>query len=172
MLSEVLTWKDYAYNISKWKQKLFYIEEKNEVDKNQIIKIIIAEMNLIFYKNEVIFITFTKIAADNISRNICHIVLDINLDKKQKLTVSSHIRKLWSNKTIMFVNEISMMNLSMLNKINNQYKITKFLNKSSSNLFDELLIIIFMRNFYQFLLIRESALWKKSRKNNNENAND
>ena len=65
-----------------------------------------------------------------------------------------------------------MMNLSILNKINNQYKIAKFLNKNSSNLFNKLLIIIFMRNFYQFLLIRESALWKKSRKNNNENAND
>ena len=86
--------------------------------------------------------------------------------------MSSHIKKLWSNKTIMFVNEISMMNLSMLNKINNQCKITKFLNKNFFNLFDELSIIIFMKDFYQFSFIKKSALWKESRKNNDENANN
>ena len=129
-------------------------------------------MNFIFYKNEIIFMTFTKIAVNNINRNICHTVLNIDLDKKQKLTVSSHIRKLWSNKTIMFVNEISMMNLSMLSKINNQCKKAKSLNRCFSDLFDELLIVIFMKDFYQFSLIKESALWKESRKNNNENAND
>ena len=129
-------------------------------------------MNLIFHKNEIIFMTFTKIITDNISRNICHTVLDINFNKKQKFIVSSHVKKLWFNKIIMFVNEINMMNLSMLNKINNQCKITKFLNKNSSDLFDELSIIIFMRNFYQFSFIKKSVLWKESRKNNDENVND
>ena len=70
------------------------------------------------------------------------------------------------------MNEISMMNLSMLSKINNQYKIIKFLNRNFSDLFDELLIIIFMKNFYQFSFIKKSALWKKSRKNNDENVNN
>ena len=65
-----------------------------------------------------------------------------------------------------------MMNLSMLNKINNQCKITKFLNRSFSDLFDELSIIIFMRDFYQFSLIKKSTLWKESKKDNDENAND
>ena len=144
MLSEVLTWKNYAYDILKWKQKFFYVEEKNRINKNQIIKIIIAEMNFIFCKNEIIFMIFIKIAADNINKNICHIILNINLNKKQKFIVNFYVRKLWFNKIIMFMNEINMMNLNMLNKINNQYKITKFLNKNFSDLFNELLIIIFM----------------------------
>ena len=50
VLSEALTWKDYAYDASKRKQKLLYVEEKNRIDKSQIIKIIIVEMNFIFYK--------------------------------------------------------------------------------------------------------------------------
>ena len=82
VLSEALTWKDYAYDVSKQKQKLFYVEKKNEVDKNQIIKIIVAEINLIFCKNKIIFMTFMKIAVNNISRNICHIILNIDFNKK------------------------------------------------------------------------------------------
>ena len=94
MLSEVLTWKNYAYDILKWKQKFFYVEEKNRINKNQIIKIIIAEINFIFCKNEIIFIILTEIVANNINKNICYTVLNINLDKKQKLIVNFYVRKL------------------------------------------------------------------------------
>ena len=68
--------------------------KKNKVDKSQIIKIIVAKMNLVFYKNKIILIMLIKIAADNINKNICHTVLNINFNKKQKLTVSSYVRKL------------------------------------------------------------------------------
>ena len=72
----------------------------------------------------------------------------------------------------MFVDEISMMNLSMLSKINNQCKKAKSLNRSSPDLFGGLPIIIFMGDFYQFSLIRGPALWKEPRKDNDEDAND
>ena len=148
MLSEALAWRDHAYDVSKQKQMFLYVEDKDEINKSQIIKIIIANMNLIFWKDEIILMMLIEAAIDNIDENIYHITLNINLVKKQNLTVSSHIRKLWSNKIIMIINEISMMNLNMLSKINNQCKIIKFLNRSSSDLFDELLTIIFMRDFY------------------------
>ena len=92
ILSEALTWKDHAYNVSKQKQKLLYVEEESRVDKSQIIKTIVAGMNLVFCKNKIILMTFTEVAADNISENICHTVLNIDLDKKQKFIVSCYVR--------------------------------------------------------------------------------
>ena len=75
-------------------RSFFMLKKKDEINKNQIIKIIIIRMNLIFHKNKIIFMMLMRIAVNNINKNICHTVLDIDLDKKQKLTVSHHVRKL------------------------------------------------------------------------------
>jgi len=171
VLSEALTWKDYAYDASKRKQKLLYVGGEGGVGKSQIVKAIVAGMDLIFRKDEVILMAPTGVAADNISGNTCHTALGIGLGKKQKPTVSPRVRKLWSNKTIMFVDEISMVDLSMLSKINNQCKIAKSLDRSSPDLFGGLPIVIFMGDFYQFPPIRGPALWKEPRKDNDEDAN-
>ena len=94
MLSEALAWRDHAYDVSKQKQKLLYVGGEDGVGKSQIVKTIVAGMDLVFRKNEVILMAPTGVAADNISGNTCHTVLGIGLGKKQKLTVSCHVRKL------------------------------------------------------------------------------
>ena len=45
-------------------------------------------------------------------------------------TVASRVRKLWSKKTIMIIDEVSMMGLSMLSAINGQCKIARSLDRT------------------------------------------
>jgi hypothetical protein len=113
----------------------------------------------------------TGAAADNIGGNTYHTCLGMGIAKKQKPTVSGRIRKLWSIKTIMIIDEVSMMDLTTLSTINNQCKIAKSLDKSSPDLFGGLPIIIFMGDFYQFPPVKGPALWREPRERNDEDTN-
>jgi hypothetical protein len=94
VLLGTLAWAGYAYNTSKRDQKLLYIRGEGRVSKSQIIKAIIAGIDLIHHKEEVILMVPIGAAADNICGNTYHIALGISITKVQKITVSSRIRKL------------------------------------------------------------------------------
>jgi hypothetical protein len=128
-------------------------------------------MDLILRKDEVILMAPTGAAADNISGNTYHTSLGIGIRKTQKAVMGSRVRKLWSKKTIMIIDEISMMDLSMLSTINNQCKIAKSLDQNSPDLFGGLPTVIFMGDFYQFPPVRGLALWQEPRKGNDEEEN-
>src|SRR5436189_146711 len=72
---------------------------------------------------------------------------------------------------IMIVDEVSMIDLSMLSIINNQCKIAKSLNRESPDLFGGLPIVIFMGDFYQFPPVKGPPLWKEPRVGNDEDTN-
>ena len=72
---------------------------------------------------------------------------------------------------IMIVDEVSMIDLSILSIINNQCKIAKSLNRESPDLFGGLPIVIFMGNFYQFPPVKRPPLWKEPRVGNDEDTN-
>ena len=150
---------------------LLYIGGEGGTDKSQIIKATIAGMDLILRKDEIILMVPTGAAADNIGRNTYHTSLGIGLAKLQKPAVSSRIKKLWVKKTIMIVDEVSMIDLSMLSIINNQCKIAKSLNRESPDLFGGLPIVIFMGDFYQFPPVKRPPLWKEPRVGNDEDTN-
>ena len=63
----------------------------------------------------------------------------------------------------MFVDEISMADLSMINTMN-RCSVARSLNRSSTGLFGEIPVIIFMGDFYQFPPVKGPALWKEPRK--------
>ena len=75
-------------------------------------------MDLIFYKNKVILMAPIEAAANNIGGNIYYTALGISLTKIQKLSISPYITKLQVRKMIIIINKISMMDLSILSKIN------------------------------------------------------
>jgi hypothetical protein len=64
------------------------------VSKSQIIKAIIANINLICYKEEVILIALIGVAADNTSSNTYYVTLSISIAKMLKIIISSCIKKL------------------------------------------------------------------------------
>jgi hypothetical protein len=124
-------------------------------------------MDLLYRKDEVILIAPTGSATDHIDRNTYHSSLGISLAKTQKPTVSPRVRKLLSNKTILFVDEIS-----MLNTMNDRCNIARSLDRSSTDLFGGIPIIIVMGDFYQVPPVKGPALWKEPRKGNAERPMD
>jgi hypothetical protein len=171
VLSGALAWADHAYDASKRDQQLLYVGGEGGVGKSQIIKAIVAGMDLIHRKEEVILMAPTGAAADSIRGNTYHTALGISIAKVQKTMVSSRVRKLWSRKTIMIIDEVSMTDLSMLSTINNQCKIARSLDRSSPDLFGGLPIVILMGDFHQFSPVRGPALWKEPRAGNDADAN-
>jgi hypothetical protein len=171
VLSGALAWARHAYDASKWDQNLLYVGGEGGVGKSQIIKAIISGMDLICRKKEVILMAPTGAAADNINGNTYHTALGISIAKAQKTTVSSRVRKLWSRKTVMIIDEVSMVDLSMLSTINNQCNIARSQDRSSPDLFRALPIVVLMGDFHQFPPVRGPALWKEPRTGNDEDVN-
>ncbi|KAF8860613.1 hypothetical protein BDZ45DRAFT_800769 [Acephala macrosclerotiorum] len=107
VLSGALAWATHAYDDSKRDQKLLYVGGEGGVGKSQIIKAIVAGIDLLCRKEEVILMAPTGAAADNIAGNSYHTALGISIAKTQKITVSSRVRKLWSRKTVMIIDKFS-----------------------------------------------------------------
>jgi hypothetical protein len=108
----------------------FSSQELEAVGKSQIIKAIVAGMNLIRRKDEVVLMAPTGAAADNIGGNTYYTSLGISIDRSRETRMKSRVRWLWSHKTIMIVDEVSMMDLHMINVIDNQCKIARALDRS------------------------------------------
>ena len=168
VLSAAIAWKDHPYDASKRDLMLLYVGGEGGTGKSQVIKAIVTGMNLMDQKQEVNLMAPTGAAADNIGGNTYHTALGISICKTQKPTVSDRVKKLWSNKTIMVMDEVSMLDLTSLNMINNQCKIAKSLDRSSPDLFGGLPIVIFMGDFFQFSPVKGQSLWKKPRNRNDE----
>ncbi|KAF4210355.1 hypothetical protein CNMCM5878_004518 [Aspergillus fumigatiaffinis] len=168
VLREALTWADHPYDASHRYQTLLYIGGEGGVGKSQIIKGIIAGMDLIRRKEEVILMAPTGAAADNIGGNTFHTSLGISITRSQGHAMAARVRKLWSRKTIMIIDEVSMMDLSMLSVINNHCKMARSLDRGSPDFFGALPVVILMGDFYQFPPVRGPALWKEPRKGNAE----
>jgi hypothetical protein len=171
VLSGALAWKAHAFDASQRDQMLLYVGGEGGVGKTQVIKAIVAGMDLVERRDEVILMAPTGAAADHIGGNTIHTSLGISIAKKQKPDVSPRVKELWSNKTIMVIDEVSMVELAMLNTINNQCKIAKSLDSGSPDLFGGLPIVIFMGDFFQFPPVRGPALWRDPRDGNDDDAN-
>lgn len=81
------------------------------------------------------------------------------------------VRRLWSRKTIMIIDEVSMVDLSTLSMVDNHCKIARSLDRTSTDFFGGLPIVILMGDFFQFPPVRGPALWKEPRTGNNEDEN-
>lgn len=171
VLSDALTWADHPYDASKRQQTLLYVGGEGGVGKSQVIKGIMLGMDLIRRKEEVILMAPTGAAADNIGGNTFHTSLGISITRTQGHAMTSRVRKLWSRKTIMVIDEVSMMDLSMLTVINNHCKMARSLERGSPDLFGGLPIVILMGDFFQFPPVRGPALWKEPRRGNAEDEN-
>lgn len=90
----------------------------------------------------------TGAAADTIGRNTYYIRLGISINRLQKGAIGSRVRRLWAHKTIMFIDEISMLDLTMLSVVNNYCMVARSLDRSSPDLFRGLPIVILIGDFF------------------------
>jgi PIF1-like helicase len=112
----------------------------------------------------------TGTAAVNIDGGTYHGALGIGLGRKQNSDVSARIKRLWENKTILVIDEISMTDLSILATINRHCKSAKAQPKSSPDLFGGLPVVILAGDFLQFPPVRGRPLWMDPRPLNDDEA--
>ncbi|KAJ5098843.1 hypothetical protein N7532_005844 [Penicillium argentinense] len=171
ILAEALACADHPYDSSRRKQLLLCITGEGGTGKSQIPKAIVAAMDLLGRKDEIMLMAPTGAAADTIGGNTYHTSLGISINRLQKSSMGSRVRSLWAHKTIMFIDEMSMMDLTMLSVVNNHCRIARSLDRSSTELFGGLPVVILMGDFFQFPPVRGPALWKEPRDGNDEDVN-
>ena len=147
---------------------LLYIGGEAGTGKSQIIKAIVAAMTLLRRQDEVILMAPTGAAADNINGNTYHTSLGMSIGKKGNPKAPQRIQRLWANKTIMVIDEISMVDLQTLSTINHRCKIARALSADSPELFGGLPIVIVMGDFFQFPPVKGLPLWQEPRQNKEE----
>ena len=160
VLSDALKWADFPYNAARRAQSLIYVGGEGGVGKSQIVKAIVAGMDLLYRKHEVILMAPTGAAADVIGGNTYHTSLGVSLGNSLRTGMGARVRRLWSRKTIMIIDEVSMIDLSALSTINAHCKIARSLHRSSPDLFGGLPLVMFMGDFHQFPPVRGQPLWK------------
>lgn len=160
ILSEALAYSNHPSGISRQKQTLLYIGGEGGVGKSQVVKAIVAGMDMINRKDEVILMAPTGAAADVIGGNTYHTSLGISLNRFRRAGVSARVRRLWSQKTIMIIDELSMIDQSSLSIINMHCKAARSLERDSSDLFGGLPVVILMGDFHQFPPVQGQPLWK------------
>jgi hypothetical protein len=163
VVSNLLACINHPYDSSMRKQNLLYVGGEGGVDKSQIIKAIVAAMDLVHRKDEVILMAPTGAAADIIGGSTYHTSLGISLNRYRRGGVGPRVRRLWSRKTVMIIDEVSMIDLSALSIINTHCKIARSLDRSSPHLFGGLPVVILMGDFHQFPPVKGQALWKHPR---------
>jgi PIF1-like helicase len=120
-------------------------------------------MTLLQRQHEIMLTAPTGSAADNIEGNTYHTALGLSIGNKPNKTPSQRIQRLWSKKTIMVIDEISMLDLQTLARINHRCNIARSSDPNSSELFGGLPIVIFMGDFYQFPPVKGLPLWRQPR---------
>ena len=101
-------------------------------------------------------------------KRLYHTALGLSFGKRISKVANQRIQRLWSNKTIMIIDEISMMDLQTLANINRQCSIARSQESESSELFAGLPVVMFMGDFYQFPPVKGVPLWGKARDNNED----
>lgn len=160
VMFDLLICVDSPYDSFLRKQSLLYIGEEGGVEKSQITKVIVAAMNLIRRREEIILMAPTSAAADAIGGSIYYISLGISLNRYRRAGISPRVRRLWSQKTVMIIDEISMVDLAVLSIINIHCKIARSLDRLLTDLFGGLPIVILMGDFHQFPPVQGQSLWR------------
>ncbi len=93
----------------------------------------------------------TEAAADNVNESTIHSSLGIEIGKRVSKATRGRVRRLWTNKTIMIIDEISMIDAKLLAKIDSNCAIAKAQRRDINNFFGNIPIIILMRDFFNWL---------------------
>ncbi len=102
-----------------------------------------------------------KTIINNVNDFIIYSFLNIEINRKISKTIWKWIRWLRINKIIIIINEINIINTTLLIKINNNCVIIKTWKRDINNFWKSIFIVILMKNF--FYLFR----WMKNYYNNN-----
>jgi len=152
-------------------QLLLYIGGEGGTGKSQVVKSIMLALDLIGIADDAILVAPTGAAADNINGSTIHTSLNMERNPSrdgrtsQKSTTSPRmqvLKRIWSVKRLLIIDEVSMVDLAWLSRINQRCAYLKGLPDSSTQLFGGLDIVILMGDFFQFSPVNRGAraLWQ------------
>jgi hypothetical protein len=144
-------------------QLLLYTAGEGGTGKSRVIKAIELGYTLLRRKQEVVLMAPTGTAAHNIGGRTIHTALGIDINDLPRTNLGSYIPALWRDKTIMIIDEISMVSLTMLTTINQQCNRIHAIQQDSTAIFGGLPIVIFLGDFCQFPPVRGFAFWQSPR---------
>jgi hypothetical protein len=151
--------------VEKDDQFLLYVGGEGGTGKSRIIEAVRLGMQLLERQNEVLVIAPTGNAAKNVQGSTIHTGLDVAVRGRRKRQVSSRVRSLWAHKTMLIIDEISMVSSKLMDSIDKQCNIMKNLSSDSTAVFGGLPIVIVLGDFHQFSPIQAKALWQKQESN-------
>ena len=158
VLDHVISHKRRMYE-SKENQLLLYVRDESDVDKSRIIRALKVEFDLLKRRNELMFTVSIDCAIDNISENIIH--TSLNITTRNKNMHDDQLNKVWLKRFSLIVDEINMISLELLAVMNKQL-LKRKIDTFSISFFEELSLMILMKDFYQFVSIKKHSLWDKS----------
>lgn len=108
--------------------------------------------------HEVILSGPTGVAASNIDGSTYDTALGLGISDQKGRIVSERVRSLWKSKTIMIVDEVSMIGLKTLNAIDDQCSRIKSVSSTSTSSFGSIPVVIFLGDFYRFPPLKSTPL--------------
>jgi hypothetical protein len=146
-------------------QFLLYVGGEGGTGKSWVIDAVRLGMKLLEREKEVLVIAPTGNAAKNVRGSTIHTGLDVAVGSHRKRGASSRVRSLWTNKTMLIIDEISMVSSKLMDSVDKQCKVMKNLNSNSTAVFGGLHVIIVLGDFHQFSPVQAKALWQKQESN-------
>jgi ATP-dependent exoDNAse (exonuclease V) alpha subunit len=128
--------------------------------KSQVIRAVELGYELLQRKSEVLLTAPTGAAANHIGGRTVHTALCVDLYDRPRRRINSHAYALWKDKTIMIIDEISMVSLTMLTTINEQCNKIRAIQRDSTAILGAMPIVVFMGDFHQFPPVRAQPLWQ------------
>jgi len=147
-------------DVGREDQFLVFVTGEGGTGKTRIIEAVKLGMALLQRGNEVIVTAPTGNAASNIHGSTIHTSLDVGVGRHRKRKPSQRVRSLWADKTILIVDEISMVGSRLLDSIDKQCKLLKNLDPNSTAVFGGLPIVFLLGDFHQFSPVQSKALWQ------------
>ncbi len=154
---------DYAI---KFKRKMFfdsreqllkYIRGEGRVGKGRVVKAIEMGFILLSRRKELVISASTGSTANSIGRSTVHSTLDINNQAKKNYQAKNNIQWLYCSSLI--IDKVNMIDLKLLTSIDKQLQKARRLDSHLTTVFDRLLLLVLMRDFYQFAPVLGKEFW-------------
>ena len=147
--------------VEKDDQFLLYVAGEGGTGESWVIKAVRLGMKLLEREQEVLVTAPTGNAAKHVKGSTIHTGLNVAVRRQRKRGASQRVRSLWANKTVLIIDEISMVSSKLMDSIDKQCKVVKNLDSNSTAVFGGLPIVITLGDFHQFYPVRAKALWQK-----------
>ena len=146
-------------------QFFLYVGGEGGTGKSRIIDAVRLGMKLLKRERELLVIAPTGNAAKNVQGSTIHTGLNVAVGGRHNRGASSRVRSLWTEKTMLVIDEISMVSSKLMDSMDKQCKVVKNLSSNSTAVFGGLHIILVLGDFHQFSPVRAKALWQNQESN-------